>query len=565
MKEKNQIKNVYVADFETSTGEYVNNTDVKETYVWAYGLVNIWNENTLKIGSSIQEFFEMIEKLPHKSIVYFHNLKFDGNFIIWWLLKQQFREVMDSKDIPPYSFSPLVSDIGIWYSIKVKFQNREITFFDSFKKLPFPVAVLAKNLGYECKGDIDYHKKREIGAKIDEEDYDYIRRDVCIVARALREICYENGLTKQTIGSDCFSYFKKTVKNYRNLFPKLDDVVYEYLQNGYKGGYVYVNKKIQNKVLNKNGKTYDYNSMYPSVMHSQSGYKYPVGMPEYYEGQYKEDPFMPLYVQRFKATFQLKDKHVPIVQIKNSIMYEDTEYLEVAEEPVELYMCNIDLELFFKHYDVTYYEPIDGYKFVSTKGVFDEYIDRWFAMKEESTISGNRVERMLSKLMLNNLYGKFGQSNKADKKSFKEGLKRLEGEVVEDKRNTTYIPVAIFTTAYARKELLTAIQENYDKFCYCDTDSMHLLDEAKGIKVHNSKLGYWKHESDWTQAKFIRAKTYCELIDGKLDVKCAGMPSDVKDKITIKQFKKGAVFNGKLTMKQVLGGVILEETTFKIR
>ena len=195
--------------------------------------------------------------------------------------------------------------------------------------------------------------------------------------------------------------------------------------------------------------------------------------------------------------------------------------------------------------------------------------------------------------MNNSLYGKFAtnpvndtkipvlqengivcQKGKIDVKELKEIEKLYENVVLkEDKeRELNYTAMASFITAYARRVTHTAIQENYDSFCYADTDSIHLLGtEAKNIDIHNSKLGAWKHECNWSSAKFIRAKTYIEEIDGHLDVKCAGMPDNVKAVITKDNFNIGFTTEGleekyqKLVPKRVVGGVILTPTTFSIK
>ena len=158
----------------------------------------------------------------------------------------------------------------------------------------------------------------------------------------------------------------------------------------------------------------------------------------------------------------------------------------------------------------------------------------------------------------------------------------FDGVLKEDKeRELNYTAMACFITAYARKVTIEAIQDvgglNKDsRFCYCDTDSIHIIgEEIPNIWVDDVELGAWKHESNWTFAKFIRAKTYIEEIDGKLDVKCAGMPDNVKELITKDNFKIGfsvladdkTIDNKykKLMPKRVPGGIVLKETDFTIK
>lgn len=557
--------NTYIGDFETLTAA----TDRIRTNVWGYGLCKVDTLDTT-YGTSLNQFMLYVEKkIKSGSYIGFHNLKWDGNFIIHWLINHDFRQITNDKNLIPFSYSALVSDQGQWYLIRVKFANKEVTFFDTLKKLPFKVSEIAKSLGIECKGEIDYTTYRSEGEELSEEDKDYIRRDVQIIATAMKKLFFDNGLTGLTIASDCMSYYKKINKYFSHMFPILSGEEDEFCRKAYRGGYCYVDPRRQEKDLKLKGCTYDYNSMYPSVMHSGSGYYLPVGEPLYYTGQFdkEEMPKYDLYIQRFKASFMVKEGYVPTIQIKKNFLFKDNEYITEAHEPVELYLSSVDLELFFKHYDIFYYEPIDGYAFHGLKGIFDTYINHWYGVKEKATLEDDKVMRMLSKLMLNSLYGRFGQGDNGNYREFiTDETDVLKSKVIFSKKKTVYVPIAIFITAYARKELLEAIQVNYENFCYCDTDSIHLIGEkAEGIKIDNSKLGHWKHEGNWDRAKFLRQKTYVERIDGKYEYKCAGMPDKIKEEIDYEDFKIGAEFYGKLTQKNIPGGVVLTETTYKIK
>ena len=64
----------YTADFETTTDE-------QDCRVWAFSITEIGNEENTIIGKDINEFFTKLETLGNCSI-YFHNLKFDGKFLI---------------------------------------------------------------------------------------------------------------------------------------------------------------------------------------------------------------------------------------------------------------------------------------------------------------------------------------------------------------------------------------------------------------------------------------------------------------------------------------------------
>lgn len=563
MKKKN---NYYLADFETLVLTEEEIQQGKRTYVWAWAVCDVDNINHVKYGTDINSFINYISTLKSGSVVYFHNLKYDGQFILSYLLSNGWKQSHNMK-LNDHEFNAIVSDIGVFYMIKLKFGRTNISIFDSLKKLPFKVEKIAKDLGYEeGKGEIDYKGYREEGGVLSDEDKDYIRRDVQIVAKAIKDVCFSKDMYKMTIGADCMNYYKSITPNFKKMFPQLSPDVDFFCRRAYKGGYCYVNPKYQGKRLKRKGSTYDYNSMYPSVMHSQSDYRYPIGMPEYYQGDYIPDEFKPLYIQHFKCSFSLRKGYVPTVQIKGNSYYKENEYITDSVEVLELYMTNVDLEIFTKHYEIHNYTPIDGFKFADWSGMFDEYINYWYKYKEQATINGDKVGRLVAKLMLNNLYGKFATNTDATTQDFylKDGI--IKHEPNEEEKKPVYVPIGAFITAYARKELIDAIQANYKNFCYCDTDSIHILaQDAKDIKVHDSALGYWKKESTWTDAKFVRQKTYAELIDGKWDIKACGANDEVKEHITdIDKFDIGASYPGRKTVTKVKGGVVLTDCNFTI-
>ena len=142
-------------------------------------------------------------------------------------------------------------------------------------------------------------------------------------------------------------------------------------------------------------------------------------------------------------------------------------------------------------------------------------------------------------------------------------------EHLKEYRDPVYTAMGIFITSWARYTTISTAQKCYpDRLIYCDTDSIHLtgteVPEAIMDIVDPNKLGYWKHESTFERARFIRQKTYVEQIDGKLDVKCAGMPDACKKNVTWDNFHVGFTSSGKLLPKRVLGGVVLVDTEFTI-
>lgn len=230
-------------------------------------------------------------------------------------------------------------------------------------------------------------------------------------------------------------------------------------------------------------------------------------------------------------------------------------------------LTNVDLELFFEHYDVWNIEYINGWKFKQCIGVFKPYIDKWGEVKKNN----KGAIRQLAKLMLNSLYGKFGTNpdvtGKVPYLDENNIVKWTLGE--KEYRDPVYIPMGVFITAWARHKTISTAQLCYDRFIYADTDSLHLvgteIPEAIAHLIDDKELGYWAHESTFTRARFIRQKTYVEEVNGKLDVKCAGMPDAVKEKVTWDNFMRGFHSYGKLLPKRVKGGIVLKDTEFTLK
>ena len=552
------IKSVKVAaDFETTT-------DPNDCRVWAACAVDIETLETVFIGNTIDSFFDWLK--DKNTVCYFHNLKFDGEFILSYLLREGYKYT-DSRE--PKTFDTLISDTGQWYSITVIFDKKnkkykKVTFYDSLKKLPFKVATISKAFNLEDeKLEIDYKAYRAPGHELTEEERRYIVNDCRIVAAALK-IQFSKGLTKMTNASDAMNGYKEIIdkKNFERWFPVLPVELDADIRRAYKGGFVYLNPKYKD-ARGLQGITLDVNSLYPSVMYDSV---LPFGYPMYFEGEPNPDEKYNLFIVRLECAFDLKPNHIPTLQLKNTRRFVETEYLTTSDgDIVEMTLTSVDLALLLDHYDVFSLRYISGYKFKGVTGLFKEYIDYWGHIK--ATTKG--AERQLAKLMLNSLYGKFATNPNATQKKPLLDLDNVVQYTLDDPetRDPVYTAMGAFITAYARNKTIRAAQAVYDRFIYADTDSLHLIgfDVPDGIEVHPSKLGAWAHEGTFTDSKYIRAKTYMETIDGVDKVTCAGMPDTVKAKVNYDNFHAGSTFTGKLVPRRCVGGVVLVDTTFTIK
>lgn len=571
--------NYYAADLETVYEDGF-------ARAWYWGMSDINKPEHVFKGLDIASFMEFIN--THDKVIYFHNLKFDGGYLLDYLFRAGYIHTQKrARDLWPGEMATLISDMGQWYTITVRLWEDKngvsslIEFRDSLKLITLPIEKIPKAFGLEeRKGEIDYLKERPVGYIPDAQEEEYLNNDVIILAKALA-IMRDRGLKKLTTGACALYDYRQrvTAKQFNRLFPKLDADTDRDIRHSYKGGWTYLNPAYANKPVG-DGVVYDVNSMYPWAM------KYcvlPYGVPVYFKGRYQQDDNYPLYVQQLVCEFHLKKGHYPSIQIKKSFMYADNEYITDSVEPALLTLTNVDLDLLFFNYDVDVYEWTGGYMFRGTVGLFDEYIDTWYEAKTQAKKEHNKGMEQIAKLFLNSLYGKFGARREGRSKVpyFDVEANKVKYHVGElEERNGGYLPIATFITSYCRDKINRGAYACGDRFVYADTDSLHIvgLEPVENLDIDEYRLGAFKQEEVFIRAKFIRQKTYMEIFlspDGeeRKNLKCCGMPEAMKEGITEENFYPGAVYDAsidkrlkpKLMPKTVPGGVVLKETTFKIK
>jgi hypothetical protein len=319
-----------------------------------------------------------------------------------------------------------------------------------------------------------------------------------------------------------------------------------------------------------------------------------------------------------KCEFELKEGYIPTIQIKKS-RFRENEYLKSSEGYlVDLYVTNIDWELIQEHYHIKEetLEYCSGFKFRQKTGVFKSFIDKWMYVK---TTSEGAIKQ-LAKLILNSCYGKFATNTDVTGKipflredgstGYKLPRDEETNEIIKETKDPIYTPMGVFITSWERYTTITSAQKCFDRILYVDTDSLHLVGttvpDAIADIVDSKRLGYWAHEGTFKRAKFLRQKTYVEQYEGEKsgmkiegrkiyfnkkeskhygwwvtdktlngkpmrlwcprpDVKCAGMPENVKKYVTFKNFEIGFTHGGKLMPKHVNGGVVLVDSEFTIK
>lgn len=564
---------VYSSDFETTT-------KVENLRVWASASIEIDTIDNYEVDENFQLFYNINDfmqfALSETSTHYFHNLKFDGDFILYYLHENGYTWT-DEKKLQKGQYSTIIDDKTTFYKIEVcNGEKHKTIFLDSFKIIPFKAETVANKFKFdEKKLNIDYEKERPEGYIPTKEEISYIYHDVKIIGKAIK-IVRNYGIDKMTIGSSALNYYKKDTgrKEFLRLFPPLKLEIDTFIRKSYKGGFTYVNPKFQGKVLGS-GKVFDVNSLYPSEMLNKS---FPVGEPIYFKGKYEKTDNYPLFIQKIECSFVLKKDKIPTIQIKDNLLFKATEYLENSKfEIVELTLTSVDLKLFFEHYEVYDLKYLGGYMFKAMNDLFSDYVNLWNLNKVNASVNKNWGLREVSKLFLNNLYGKYASQliRGSRKPVFDDEKNIITFERLPDTvTKGVYLPVGTFITAYAREKTIRSAQENFDVFIYADTDSLHLLldgDKMPKLEIDSNKIGCWDYEFKFSKAKFLRAKCYIEKgknpnSDGeeKLKVTIAGMPSELQEKVNFKNFHFNSEVGYMLKAKRVYGGTVLEKQPYKI-
>lgn len=602
---KKPIK-MYACDFETTT----DNPD--EVAVWSAEEIEI-NPEVKSVSANcdhqttIKEFMNWVKYIvdmnPGNNIIlYFHNLKFDGSYILDHLERDPcyhlysienergeaaalIDKVQDDGERYMHSgdYTYLVSSKNVMYNIVLKIGRTMVYFRDSLKLLPFTLAQIGKSFETEHKKlDMEYSGKYP-GYVPNAEEMAYIENDVYVLKEGLEKVMQLIGETSGhmpdvppvTIGSECLREYKDIVNmtgfyTWEELYPSQTEmfcspldggISYDrYCRNAYRGGFCYVKPSIKGVVINSPGYVYDVNSLYPSVMHSALGCFYPTGRGYYNLGDLDEcekkqyERHNLYYYLHVRTEFQIKPDHIPCIQIKGNYLYNPREWLETSNtrngrNVADLYLTCIDWELIKEHYELKSTKIISHISYVAHTGMFDDYINKWYEIKQKS----KGARRNFAKLMLNNCYGKLAQSPDASYEVYRRGDDGvLYGVPVdaEDAKQAKYIPIGAAITSWARNFTIRHAQANYNNFCYADTDSLHMIgkkEDANDIIEHPTKLGAWKNETSWDKAIFAGQKRYiehvieedCEPCDPYDNIKCCGLGKEAKE------YLRGMIFSGR--------------------
>ncbi len=599
------LTQMYVADLETCDSDDIYRvTDEGIIYnqrVWLAGLQNI-GSGEIEVYTNLDDFMKgALKKRDNLNReIGIHNLKFDGSFIVPWLLKNGYRVTQERPG--PKEFSVLIDDRNNWYTIRVQVNTRRrVEFWDTLKL--FPTALEYLHLTYstpteKIKEDENfYNEARVLDHKPTKRELEYMYNDLQVLTETIREHVKYNGLRfRKTQASQSFYNFSQHFKAWKWRFPALDTKTDSAIRPGYWGGISHVNEKYKGKDV-KDIYVYDINSSYPYQLAFK---KLPYGQAIAQKGQGVNPDMSKFWVAEVVCEFTLKENKIPCIPTKAAIEnrpYVIDKWIEDSDGLVRIVLCNIDYVTIQESYNfkVLSWEWVIEYAWKvqpEIAGFILENNDnkiKYSALAKKEKDKHKKAEYQArsqrAKIDNNSFYGKFGEDIIKEGKTpylindDVEYLLDRKDIISEGKRK--YLPVAIATTAWGRQQLVRMANLVGEHFIYCDTDSIHITKEGKellekNIVIDPLKLGAWDFENYYNRGRFLRSKCYYEQKEGETaDVTLAGLPADKgtgprskkRSCITWDNFHIGLNIiggNGKLRTVKTATGNKLVPTDFKI-
>lgn len=524
-----------------------------------FGCVLIWRiektgrkETIVEMSfSTARQFWHIVnDEIQEKQGVYLfaHNLKFD--FM-----------VLDGFRLLPEMGFTLQSIYHKFTTSVMKFRNgnRLIQIADSMNYYQTSLEKLAPMVGEQkIAVDFDRPNKKEIMRRC--------ASDVRIIYKAIKLIVdklqSENlGGFKITAPSISFSIFRSRFMN-TDIITHHNDKMVQLERDGYYGGFVQVFKLFEQGQPNLY--KLDINAMYPSVM---KGNHYPIRMNDVmqYPSLWKMSKLLNYYLATARVTIETDEPCYPY-RYTSGIYYPIGRFETVLTTPSLLYALEHG-HIKEVHTLVTYLKST----------IFDDYIDYMYSQRLAAKHAKDLPSEMFYKIMMNSLYGKFGQTstenkiigscnpdvfesyhgmNVTTKETFREIF--AGGSVIQihesGESRYTFYTIAAHVTDYARMKLFELIRRaGRNNVFYSDTDSLIVNETGykKLVKeIHPEKLGKLKIEDTGNVFIGFAKKDY--LLGDKRKLKGFTRTPMEGNPHLFKSFQSSS-FYGAMTRKEISG------------
>jgi hypothetical protein len=491
--------------------------------------------------------------------VYIHNFSnFDSIFMM---------KVLSNMNLEIY---PIIRE-GRIIDLKIKRGLYTIHFRDSYLLLPSSLARLANNFGVEDKGIFPYEfvnnsniplnyigkvPNREFYPNLSIEEYNSILKSYPIwdLRKETIKYCEQDVTTLYLIlkkfNEQIFRLFRLNILKYPTLsslafaiyrskfmgdakIPLIHGAMYNFMKRGYTGGAVDVYKPKGRTIYR-----YDVNSLYPYIMKS---FPMPVGSIKYFEGDISL--INPNAFGIFEVEVETpRNLLVPILQTR---IVTNNGVKTIA--PIGNWS-----DVYFSH--EIYNAKKHGYKFKIIKGyifdkdfIFSEYVDFLYNLKVHSDKGSPNY--IISKLLLNSLYGRLGMSpdkekhvfvstndslkiyskytvsNVIDFKNGRELISFFDSDQFDTNTNIS-IPISLCVTAMARVYMSQFKSMKDIELYYTDTDSID-IDKPLDSKYVGKELGQLKLDHIFKEAVFLAPKVYGGITSEYEYVKVKGLKNPI--------------------------------------
>jgi hypothetical protein len=503
-----------------------------EAHNWTdFKVIGLYDGKNFTYYKDMEDFFKELVKDGEDKQVFAH---FGGIYDFMFILKHAIEKT--DLDLKITSLIPRGSGIlcfDITHTQKVKKGDTEvekkikIRFNDSSALLPFGLDKLTKSFNVK-------HKKQKFDftkwdGSVDDVLIDYLKDD----CRGLYEVIdkfYKWPLISKsgratTMASQALRVFRTFMDD--NI-SALTDEVDGFTRKAYFGGRTEIFKPYfedDTSFL----KTYDVNSLYPSVMLSN---EYPTQVEDRLYtynskkmGVWHVEVYVPdMYIPPLGSVVKVPSQYEYYLKggQKKFKEYESDKFVF----PVGTftgYFTTAELE-YARSLGVKIKKVYKGWTFKSGGAIFSDYINELYEMRLKAKSQGDGVTDIICKLLMNSLYGRFGMNPDKENLSFvydnsSEIYMTLKGKnkdvpvfKVPTRLNTFYnVAIPTYVTSYARIMMHKFYMKCGEKIWYTDTDSLFTTKFFKD----SDKLGELKLEYQSKRACFLLPKTYAtEKISG---------------------------------------------------
>lgn len=517
--------NVEVQDFKLGSAIYWNElTDETEIKPF-YEITDFWNF----VFEKLKQIYKRVDKKDKRKQInltlFAHNMEFDFN-----ILKGYYYLTMNGFDLISMYIKNKV------FILKFKKSGKGgycINVLSTTNYTPKSLAEIGKDIGYELKMDIDFTTAS------DEYLMEYCIRDTKIIYNFIKQLLlfldkHDFSDLKATAGSMALSTFRHKFNNHKIDSERID--IHDWKQaiklerNSYHGG---ITDCYQ---IGKFTEAYklDINSMYPSVMKNSELPR--TLLLSFHNDEQNYIGVRDKLIEKEINTENLKDcndifkyfmeqdNKVCIVEVIADIDKDDAYILNKFDENkgktmfgygnnLKLSLCEPEF-MFIVKSSKSHIKEINKINiYESSSTLFTEYVNELYSLRKEYKKENNQLYVQFTKLLLNTLYGKFGQKKteyKIDDTPFLDDNSAVIEAMIESKKDlceryrivylgkiihsrcvywldgkiltiqetetnseNSLVAISSFITSYSRMMLVDFIQTaGKDNCYYSDTDSI---------------------------------------------------------------------------------------------